>query len=361
MAHEYRYEPRHDTPLPPGEHIREFLDERGISQVDFATRLGKSTKFVSQLINGKVALTYDTAVELERVLGMPSSFWNNAEAIYRDALAWQRNHSELAEQKEWVKSFPMKQMEEHGWIAREESPAEKADALLKFFAVSSIDAYTNYWSSEQRLAARMTTAYTAETPALAAWIRAGQIEAAKVKTLPYDEKAFRALLAEIREMTRLQPSEWHYMLVDRCSQVGVAVVFVPDVPKTRCWAISRWDSKRRAVVQIGLRYKTDDHLWFSFFHEAAHLLLDDHRHTGINDLDSDPESEERANRFAADALIPPDDYAAFLAHGKSTKASVWAFASSIGIAPSIVVGRLQKDGVVPRSWMNDLKTKLEWA
>jgi plasmid maintenance system antidote protein VapI len=72
-----------DEPVPPGETILEILEERGISKEDFAARLGKSERFVSQLINGNVLLTHETAIELERVLGVPATFWNRAEEMYR--------------------------------------------------------------------------------------------------------------------------------------------------------------------------------------------------------------------------------------------------------------------------------------
>lgn len=211
MATEYRYDPRADSPMAPGELIRETLEERGITQVDFALRLGKSEKFVSQLVNGKASLSYDTAIELERVLGVPSSTWNNWESIYRDALVRIRGEAEAVEQ---------------------------AEELYSYFGVSSIEAYQEYWSSEKRLAARMSTAYTAETPAITAWLREGERAAEAIPTAPYKEPVFREVLTELRSATRLAPNEWQPLIVDRCATAGVVVVFVPDLPKTRCHAVS---------------------------------------------------------------------------------------------------------------------------
>lgn len=362
MATETRYTWTPDVPVAPGETIREILDERAISQVDFATRLGRSEKYVSQLINGKASLTYDAAIELERVLGVPASFWNSAEATYRGLLARQAQVAESADQAEWAKSFPLKKMAEHGWIAREAGAAEQTEDLLAFFGVSSIDAYRDYWGSEKRLAARMSTAYTAETPAVAAWLRAGERAAESIPTEPYDEAAFRQVLDELRAATLRAPDEWIPMMVARCAKAGVAVVFVPDLPKTRCHAVSWWVDRTRAVIQLGLRGKTDDQVWFSFFHEAGHLLLDDRARSRISDLGEDPASERRADAFAGDHLIPRMDYEEFAASaGRPTKAEVAEFAARIGIAPSLVVGRLQRDKVIPYSWMNDAKTKIVWA
>lgn len=352
---------RPDIPVAPGETIREVLEERGIPQTDFAVRLGRSEKFVSQLVNGKAPLTHETAIELERVLSIEAAFWNAAEAAYRDLLARQEANAELAGHEEWAASFPLKEMEAQGLITRERSPTEQTEELLRYFGVSSIEAYRRYWGSERRLDTRMSTAYTSETPAIAVWLRAGEIAAEQIATGPFDAEQFRSALRELREVSRLKPEEWGTRLRKLCAQAGVAVVLVPDLPKAPCYAVSWWATRARAVIQLGLRRKTDDQFWFSFYHEAGHVLLDDRRRSGITDLNGNSAAEARVDRFAADLLIPPDDYQRLLSAGKPTKASVRAFADEIGIAPGIVAGRLQKDGVIPFSRFNDLKVKLEWG
>ena len=70
--------------VPPGETIREQLQQRGMQQKELAARMGMSEKHVSNLINGKVGLTQATALKLERVLGIPARFWNGLEASFRE-------------------------------------------------------------------------------------------------------------------------------------------------------------------------------------------------------------------------------------------------------------------------------------
>ncbi len=71
---------------PPGATIKEQLNDRGMSQKEFAMRMDMSEKHISKLINGDVQLTSDMAVRLEIVLGVPARFWSNLEAIYREKL-----------------------------------------------------------------------------------------------------------------------------------------------------------------------------------------------------------------------------------------------------------------------------------
>jgi HTH-type transcriptional regulator/antitoxin HigA len=108
-----------------------------------------------------------------------------------------------------------------------------------------------------------------------------------------------------------------------------------------------------------MRHKTDDHLWFSFFHEAGHVLNDSKKEVFIDDGSKDDDDrEERADTFARNVLIPLDRVSE-LAYLK-TPVAVKRFAESIHVAPGIVVGRLQHDKVIPFSYMNDLKQTLKW-
>lgn len=110
-------------------------------------------------------------------------------------------------------------------------------------------------------------------------------------------------------------------------------------------------------------YKTDDQFWFSFFHEAGHILLHGKRNVFLEFKENQKDEEEKeANKFAADLLIPQDEWKRFLALSqKRTKAGIRQFASEIGIAPGIVVGRLQHEKELQPSHCNDLKRRLEWG
>ena len=81
-----------------------------------------------------------------------------------------------------------------------------------------------------------------------------------------------------------------------------------------------------------------------------------------NQLVRQAQEEKEANKFAAALLIPPAEWERFLASSqKRTKASIRQFASEIGIAPGIVVGRLQHEEELLPSYCNDLKRRLEWV
>lgn len=98
---------------PPGATIKEQLDDRGMSQKEFASRMSMSEKHISHLINGEVQLTPDVAYRLEMVLGLPAIFWSNLEAIYREKLAKVEAENALDADMELTKKFPYKEMEKN--------------------------------------------------------------------------------------------------------------------------------------------------------------------------------------------------------------------------------------------------------
>ncbi|HEY9691642.1 MAG TPA: HigA family addiction module antitoxin [Oculatellaceae cyanobacterium] len=91
-----RYTP--DYVSPPGETLEEILEERDMTQAELAERMGRPKTTISEIINGKAAITPETALQLELVLGVPASFWNNREGLYHEALARQEEQKRLAQQ-----------------------------------------------------------------------------------------------------------------------------------------------------------------------------------------------------------------------------------------------------------------------
>ena len=143
-----------------------------------------------------------------------------------------------------------------------------------------------------------------------------------------------------------------------CMASGVALVFVPEIPGARAWGVTHWLSPDKAVLQLSLRGETDDHLWFAFFHEAAHILLHPKRDIFVEPHGTPDSREEEANRFASDFLIPPPAWQLVAHTPPRSAAEVQAIAKRIGIAPGILVGRLQREGRLPWTHLNTLKTKL---
>lgn len=353
-----------DFVSPPGETLDELLDERGVTQAGLAERTGLAAKTINEIIKGKAPLSHETALLLERVLGVPAHFWNNRERQYREYLTEKKERERLEDHIDWLGMFPVKAMIALGWIAGSGDKVGQIRELLNYFAVASREQWSAIWLMEDsRAAFRRSLKFASEPGHTAAWLRYGEIAAGKRPHAVYDEKRFRAALSTIRSRTMSEPESFLPEMIELCAASGVAFVPTPELPRTRICGATRWLTPQLALIQISLRYKSDDHFWFTFFHEAAHVLLHGKREVFLEETEAVPEQkkEDEANRFAADLLIPPEEFNSLRGVKRYSRADVEAFAARIGIAPGIVVGRLQYEGMLPLSHLNALKHRFEWG
>jgi addiction module HigA family antidote len=347
----------------PGDILAEALEERGLSNADLARRTELSEKHISQLVNARVPLSLDVALKLQQVLGIPASLWMSLESSYRAQQKRTALRDEYKTFGAWLSCFPVREMMRCDYLPDAGTdPGARVEALLTFFGLTSPDAWQAEWS-QVTARFRASSGFKPDQFALTAWLRRSEIEAQAIRCSPFDRSRFLAILEDVRKLTSSPPQEFQPKLVEQCATAGVAVTFVPSLPKLAISGVTRWFGPERAAISLSLRYKTDDQLWFSFFHEACHAL--EHKTTAIyldaqGDPDKDP-VERRANEYARDLLIPPRDYERLVAAGKPTLGAVQTFAKQIGISPGIVVGRLQHEGVLPHNFGNQLKRKLQWS
>ena len=351
----YPFEP--DYAVAPGETLSETLTSLGMTQRDLALRTGMSTKTINEIVKGKAPITPDTAVLLERVTGVPARMWNNLETNYREQLAKIADRQRLEKNLEWLKTIPTRELIKREVVDAQPDKVSLLHGVLSFFAVANSERWYELWRKPQA-SFRKSPRFAAAPGAVATWLRLGELKAQGNATKPYDRNTFQRALQAIRRLTPESAGVFEPRMVEHAAAAGVAVVFVKEIRGCPTSGATRWLSPEKALIQLSLRYKTDDQFWFSFFHEAGHILYDPKKEIFIDDGHPEDEREARANQFAADFLIPPS-VASKLPSLKS-KASVRRFARAIEITPGIVVGRLQREKLILYAHMNDLKRRLEW-
>ena len=337
---------------PPGATIKEQLNDRGMSQKEFAIRMDMSEKHISKLINGEVQLTPETAVKLEMVLGVPAVFWNNLEAIYREKIIKAEAENAMDADAEMARQFPYSEMVKLGWVPETRKTMEKVVNLRKFFEVVEL----SLLGSEQitRIACRRLAITDKSDLALMAWAQEAKIQARDIQTAPINIKGLISSIPEIRKMTVLKPEKFCPQIKRCLADCGVALVFLPHLKGSFLQGASFLDGNK-IVVGLTARGKDADKFWFSLFHELAHIVLG---HVGQSNGTS-AEDEEAANRWSGDTLIPADDFEAFRKDRDYSERKVLQFAKAQGIAPGIVVGRMQREGMIKYSTLNNLKDKYE--
>ncbi len=356
-----------DWTVAPGELLSELLDERGISQSELARRMGRPTKTINEIVNGKAAITPQTAIQLERVLGTSATFWINAEAAYRHDLARFAETEALERRTPWFERFPVKDLVRKGIIDR--APvARQIEQLLQFFGVGSPEAWETRW--ETFAPAYRQPPGESSPAARAVWLRWGEITAGEASTAAYDPDGARRVVQQAARLSVVTPPQAAVdELYDLLASVGIALVLLPEISGTRLSGAVHWPSADRPVLQLSARHRRDDQFWFTVLHEIGHIIDSPRRAFTDTDADDgadsasevvDPEAEERADEIAREALVPSAALRAFLARASpDDRDAVRTFAGELGVAPGVVVGRLQRDGHLDWSRLNDLKRKYE--
>lgn len=358
-----------DYAVPPGWILEEELGKLGLSQAEFARRCGRSAKLISEIVSGKAPIEAQTAIQFDRVLGGGADIWVRLESTYRLRLAQQAEAHAASDAAKWAQKFPVKELVKRGKIDKPASAADAVARMLAFFDVGSVDAWESEYSKTS-VAYRHSPSFKSDPKALATWLRLGEIEAKKAECADYDEVAFKQALTRIRALTVAATGEALTEAQNLCQQSGVVLCIIKPFPRVALSGAARWlRTPPKPIIQLSARHKTDDHLWFSLFHEAAHILLDSKELIFIDAIRSqsadvegeESEAELAADKWAQNFLIPRAQWDEFAGSFRGNMAEVRLFAEQQGIAPGIVVGRLQRQGLLPWNRLNDLKVRLKWS
>lgn len=342
--------------IPPGEFLAETLESLGLSQAELARRADRPPQAINEMVRGTKEITPETALQFERVLGVPAHIWTRLEADYRYVKARLEDQERLKHEVALVTCYPYAAMAAHGWVKRIRDPLGRVRELLGFFGVASLRQLNHAEAAAFRRSARVN----ASPEALAAWLRQGEREGQRITTAIFSADRLRETLREVRALTMQRPETFEPRLTALLADSGVAVVVIPELPRTGAHGATRWLRPDKALVQLSLRYRWADIFWFSLFHELGHLLMHPRGDVFIEDGDGSREEQE-ANEFAMNQLIPPQAYAEFIGRRDlQSPSAVRAFAHQHGIAAGIVVGRLQYDGHVSYSHLNDLRARFVW-
>ena len=348
-----------DLAIPPGEYLSEVLTDLGMTQADLARRMGRPEQVVSEILNAFKRITSETALQLERVTGVPAHVWTGLEEEFRLTMARSTAREQAANETAMVDLETYRVLAQLGFVAKTRDRSTKVRELWRFFGVASLHNVADLRT--YGAAFRVSASGAVSRYALAAWLRCGELQSSDAPVEPFTASSVRTLLPKLRSWTRLPLSVAVKKVRAALATCGIALVVVPHFPKTRVHGATFWVSADKAVVQMSLRGAWCDVFWFSLFHEIGHVLLHGKKQVflegHLHDRPNDGELEVEADAFASESLIPSRELDAFLAGGAPTAARVASFADQVGVAAGIVVGRLQHRGVLRHDQLNGLRDR----
>jgi HTH-type transcriptional regulator / antitoxin HigA len=340
----------------PGKTLEEKLEEMGMGPKEFALRTGKPEKTISAILKGDSSLTPDMAVQFENVTKVPAHFWLNLQRDYDEYIAREKRQAVIEESIDWIKQFPIKEMVAKKWLPPVKTAHEQAIAMLTFFGFSSHTAWEDYYLKQQlKVAFRISLANTNEPYAISAWLRMGELQAAELHAEIYSEKKFKEALAELKKVIAEHPSNFFRLLQGVCLSAGVKVVHTPTLPKAPICGCTRWINDT-PLIQLTGRYNRNDSFWFTFFHEAGHIVLHGKKDIFLEKVeysDKDKQKETEADEFAIKCTLSKEEEATILKALPLDEQKIKQLSSQFNTHPAIIIGRLQHKKLIPYSWGNE--------
>lgn len=350
-----------DWATPPGDTISDILLQSDCSREDFAHRMDLTTIQASHLLSGRAKIDDALAGKLASSLGGSPAFWLNRERQYREDL--NRLRKGAADVQDWLTNIPVRDMIKFGWISQTRSPQQRLKNCLAFFGVSNIDDwYTTYNKLFLSASFKTSNSFDSTPEAVIAWLRQGEIESQSEDIRPWNSQRFQSSLVQARQLTRdKDPRVFIPRLKHLFADSGVFLGIIPAPTGCRASGATYFLSPRKAIMLLSFRHLSDDHFWFSLFHEAAHLILHKDRMLFLEGTGNyETLAEREANEYAEKLLIPAAIETEFRSLTTKNWRQIVRFARKAGVSPGIVVGQLQFHGIIKHNQLNKLKTRFSW-
>lgn len=345
----------------PGYYIADIIEDMEISQAEFATRMGTTTKTLSKLINAQANISNDLAKKLSVMMGTSVDVWQNLQNTYDQKLIEMQLAKDFDAQTEIVKQIDYKYFVEIVGLPSTREITGKVANLCKFFKVSDLrimlqpDFLVNF---------RIGISTTSEKNVInsRAWIQTAINLSKNIETCPFDANRLKASLPELRRMTVQKPNEFLPRMRKIFSECGVAFILLPHLKNAGVNGAVKWVSEDRVVLAMNNRGLNADKFWFSLFHEIKHVLQQKIKTVFISSsieemMDINDALEKEADNFANNYLIPPDEFKKFAPSKFTSDDEIVKFANLLGIHPGIVAGRLQHEDIIPQNRCSRLKEK----
>lgn len=341
----------------PGDTIADILRDRKLSLAEFAKKMNSNIDQIRALLHGYIIITEEIAIKLEKSLGASANFWTRREFQYRESI----KRLKVIEEEKWLKELPLNDMIKFGWIKKTPNLIEEC---LDYFKTPDVWTWRRKYSEIASLTAFRRSANLKSVPAaISTWLRQGEIQGEIIKCKPWNRELFNESLSEIRKLTKKKsPKDFIPELQEICAECGVAISIVRTPTGCTASGATNFINPEKALLLLSFRYLSDDHFWFTFFHETAHLILHTDKQLFIEEEDEFvklTKEEIEANEFSTNLLIP-QEFQKRLKTMRVSKRELMNFAKDADISLGIVIGQLQHLNRVNFENLNGYKRRYTW-
>ncbi len=251
--------------IAPGETVRENMRFLGMNQRELAIRLQITQKHLSNMINAKAPITYETALRLEAVIGASAQFWLNLESNYQLQRTRIMGDENLESDLALIDKIPYTTMSDNGWVPVGSDTKERVYHCRRFFGVASLGAVKPTYE----------VAFKNQVPlseyGVLAWLRKAEIEGLHILVEPFSKRKLKALIPTFQTLITEEPAVISYKLPTLFASCGIAFVLVDSLPNTDLSGATLWRN-HTAIVALSNKEVGTENFWRTLFAAVARLL-----------------------------------------------------------------------------------------
>lgn len=339
----------------PGTYVEEIVDDLNITQAEFAERLGASSKLISKVINGQDNISPSTADKLAKVTGVSMETWLNLQAQYDTKLAEIQDEQDTDETRV-AKLFDFKYLKDNHFVANKRyTISEKVKELRKLLKISSLSQLLTFNAAVSYR--RSHTDNEEKSIACSnAMLDLATERARNVTDNKFNKEKLEHSFSKIKQLSLEMPEEFYPKLVQLLIECGIVLEVLPMLKGARLNGATKKFKNGSVLLLVTDKNKYADVFWFTLIHELGHIYYEDF----YSDYDNNDEylrKEAKADEFASEFFIPKVQFDEFVSQNYFTANSIRDFSNKLKIDPGILVGRLQKRGLIDYSEFHSLRTK----
>jgi len=345
-----------DWVSPPGHTLTDIMCEKGLNITELAIHTGISEFEISTVVDGSGRISPNIAESLSLFLGTSKDFWLNRDSFYLASL-------ERQESVEWFEAIPYQSMVKNGWVPKFKKIEQKIRACLDFFAVDSVQQWFEEYEDLLHSAAfRTSKSFDSVTESTVTWLQKGRLDSDHNPS-KWSRDELKGRLNRIKKLSILKdPEIFIPILRKELLAAGVSFVLLKCPQGCSASGATYFDKHSKPILLMSARYLSDDHFWFTLFHEIGHLLL--HSESGQIFIEGNCEEsveENEADEFARNLIIPQEHFDEFMALTAKEWRKFPRFAKKIGISTGLLVGQMQFFNLIPPSYFNKFKARYRWC
>lgn len=334
----------------PGGLLKDELEARNINQKDFAVEIGMHKTMLNEILKEKRPVTAETALLLEKALGISAEYWMRFQSKYELDLARikEKNIQKLVNIDIWkiIKEYvPVNYFKKLGYLVDELT--DDIAKLKEVYNINSVDELVGLSAKQKFSLFRKSEKLKISEKNVLAWNVVAKYEANKQKVNTFNPEKISDLIQELQTIF-FENNKAVNQVASKLKEYGIKFVLVPKLEHTPIDGYTFWSSDNPAIA-LTLRHNRIDNFAFTIMHEIGHIDLHLKGDAAQEFFDLSTKNshleliEKEADEFAKDSLIPKTIWAEINSQVDFSDAMILEFSNKNKVNPAIILGRIHHE------------------